>query len=140
MQDKSEKKPNPFKDFHEISPMINVLKCVAIAYAITIIVFIAYAILLTYTEITEKQMPIVVTATTIFSVVVAGYDIAKSVDSKGWLWGMTTGLIYAVIIVIIGIVSTKGNIKIEVSTVAMMIMSVAGGGLGGMIGINRKKR
>lgn len=138
MQDDKDKKTMKFKEFQEISPMINTLKGVAIAYAITIIVFIAYAILLTYTQLTEKQIPIVVTITTIISVIVAGYDSGKTANSKGWLWGMTAGLIYAVILVIIGVLTTKGNIKIEFSTVAMMIMTVAGGGLGGMIGINHK--
>lgn len=140
MQDDKDKKPMRFKEFQEISPMINTLKGVAIAYAITIIVFIAYAILLTYTQLTEKQIPMVVTITTIISVIVAGYDSAKSANSKGWLWGMTAGLIYAVILIIIGVITTKGNIKIEFSTVAMMIMAIAGGGLGGMIGINRKTK
>lgn len=140
MQDDKDKRPMRFKEFQEISPMINTLKGVAIAYAITIIVFIAYAILLTYTQLTEKQIPIVVTITTIISVIVAGYDSAKSANSKGWLWGMTAGLIYAVILIIIGVITTKGNIKIEFSTVAMMIMAIAGGGLGGMIGINRKTK
>lgn len=139
MQDNNEKKTLKLKNFEGISPMINIIKCVAIAYAITIIIFIAYAIILTYTEFTEKQIPIVVIITIIISVMVAGYDSAKSANSKGWLWGMTAGLIYAVILIIIGVLSTKGNIEIEFSTIVMLIMSIAGGGLGGMIGINAKK-
>lgn len=138
MQDNSEKKSIRFKELKEISPMINILKAVMIAYAITVIVFIGYALLLTYTEMTEKYISIVVIVTTIVSVVVAGYDSARAVSSKGWLWGMTAGLIYAVISIIIGVVSMKGKIKIEFSTVAMLFMSICGGGLGGMIGINKK--
>lgn len=138
MQDNSEKKTISFKEFKEISPMINVLKAVMIAYAITVIIFIGYAILLTYTQITEKYMSIVVIVTTIISVMLAGYDCAKAVNSKGWMWGMISGLIYAVISIIIGVVSMKGKIKIELSTVAMLFMSIACGGLGGMIGINKK--
>lgn len=138
MQDNNEKKTVSFKEFKEISPMINILKAVIIAYAITVIVFIGYAILLTYTEMTEKYMSIVVIVTTIVSVVLAGYDSAKAAPSKGWLWGITAGLLYAVISIIIGIVSMKGQIKIEFSTIAMLFMSIACGGLGGMIGINKK--
>lgn len=139
MQNNEDKDFVSFKGSSELSLMINILKCIGVAYAITIVIFIGYALLLTYTDMTEKQMPIVVIATTVISVVIAGIDIAKSVNSKGWLWGMTVGLIYAVIIVIIGIISTKGNIQIEFSTVAMIIMCIAGGGLGGMIGINKKR-
>ncbi len=138
--DNGEKKSIKFKELTEFSPMINTLKGVAIAYAITIIIFIATAMLLTYTEMTEKQIPIIVTITIILSVVVAGYDSAKGATSKGWLWGMTAGFIYAIIVIIVGLLITKGNIKIEFSTIAMIFMSVAGGALGGMIGINHSKR
>lgn len=137
--DENQKKSIKFKELKEISPMINVLKVVSIAYAITIIVFLGYAMLLTYTDITEKQMPIVVIATIGVSVILAGYDVAKSVNSKGWLWGMTSGLVYAVIAIIIEVIVTKGNIQINFSMIITIVMCVAGGGLGGMIGINRKK-
>jgi putative membrane protein (TIGR04086 family) len=139
MQGERGKKPINFNEIKEIPPMINTLKGVAVGYAITIIVWIAYAILLTYTDLTEKYIPIVVTGTEIIAVLVAGYDSAKGNTTKGWLWGMAAGLIYAIIMIILGTITMRGNAPINLSTVVMLIMLVAGGGLGGMIGVNRSK-
>lgn len=111
---------------------------VMIAYAITCIVFIAYAILLTYSSVTEQNISLIVTITGIISVVVAGFDAAKGAKSKGWLWGIIAGAVYAMILLCIGAWINKGLVP-DSRTVTLFILCVAGGGLGGVIGINKKK-
>jgi len=111
---------------------------VAIGYAITCLVFISYALLLTYTSTTEENIPLVVTLTTIVSVLVAGFDAARSASSKGWLWGIIAGFTYALLLV--GIMSwIQQALIMDSRTVTLLILSLAGGGLGGVIGINLKK-
>ena len=120
------------------APIAAILSGLGIGYAITCIIFIAYAILLTYTDITEKNIPIVVLATVVLSVLVAGYDAAKAASNKGWLWGMVAGLLYAVIMLLVGL-SVMKNFGFGAKTATLLILSLAGGGLGGIIGINYKK-
>jgi len=118
--------------------MITLLKANIIAYMITAIAFIGSALLLTYTSLPESSIPAIAIVTTIISVLVAGYDTAKGAPSKGWLWGLSAGLVYAVILIII---SSTVDQKFMVSrnTATFLIMAGAGGTLGGMIGINVKK-
>ncbi|MDR1663338.1 MAG: TIGR04086 family membrane protein [Clostridiales bacterium] len=111
---------------------------ILVGYAITCIVFLGYSMLITYTSMSEKNMPIVVAVTTLLSVVVAGFDAARGADRKGWLWGMGAGLVYVVILAVIMMLALK-NFTIDSRTVTMAILSVAGGGLGGVLGINLKK-
>ena len=111
----------------------------AVAYAITCIVFIAYAILITYTNISMDSLPLVVTVTSVISSLVAGYDAAKAALRRGWLWGLAAGFLYALILVIIGYWVGQG-FAFDLRTVTTLLLSVAGGGLGGVIGINFRKR
>ncbi len=111
---------------------------VLIAYAITCIIFIGYAMLLTYSSFSGKNLQLVVTLTSLISVIVAGFDSAKGAASKGWLWGIIAGLIYAIILAAIGIF-INGGFAIDSKTITLFILSVAGGGLGGVLGINFKK-
>lgn len=111
---------------------------VMIGYAITCLVFITYAVLLTYTSITEENISLVVTITSIVSVLVAGFDAARGATSKGWLWGIIAGFIYAVILVVI-MTWVQGRLILDSRTISVLILSLAGGGLGGVIGINLKK-
>ncbi len=105
------------------------------AYGITAVVLIAYALLITYASFTGQNLPLVVTITSLISVIVAGFDAAKGAPSKGWLWGIVAGLIYALILVSIGVWVNKG-FAMDSRTITLMVLSVAGGGLGGVIGIN----
>lgn len=119
------------------SPIINLLSGVIIGYAVTAIVFIGYAILLTYTDITDKHTELVVTITTLVSVIVSGFDTGKTVKYKGWFWGILAGLLYAIVMVLLGFFISD-NYLIDGKSYATLAISIAGGGLGGILGINFK--
>jgi len=111
---------------------------VLIAFAITCIVFLAYAMLITYTNMSERNLPIVVAVTTLLSVMVAGFDAAKGATQRGWLWGMGAGLIYVLILAILMVILLP-DFAVDGRTFTVVILGLAGGGLGGILGINLKK-
>lgn len=111
---------------------------VMIGYAITIIVFISYAILLTHTSMSENNISLVVNITSIISVLVAGFDAARTQSKKGWLWGICAGFMYGVLLICIMIFFNGGMISIP-RVVSLLALSLAGGGLGGVIGINLRR-
>lgn len=121
------------------SPVLSLLTGLGISYAFTVLVFIVYAILLTYTEVTEKNLPLVVMITVVVSVLIAGFDAAKGAKQKGWLWGMGAGFIYAFIMILIGM-CFKPSFSVDAKTIVTLILSLAGGGLGGIIGVNISKK
>jgi len=111
---------------------------VLIAYAITIIAFLGYAMLVTYTNMSEQTLPTVVAVTTFLSVLVAGFDAAKGAKNRGWLWGMVAGFVYVLIMAIIMVVMLPA-FSIDGRTLTTTAIGIAGGGLGGMLGINLRK-
>ena len=115
-----------------------ILTGVLAGYGISCIGFIACALALKYTGLAEKSVPALVTVICFISAVVAGFDSAKGADDKGWLWGLAAGLIYALILMCIGIWLSEG-FMFDGRTVTLALLSVASGGLGGIVGINFKK-
>ena len=111
---------------------------VLVGYAITCIIFLGYSMLITYTSMSEKNLPVVVAVTTLLSVLVAGFDAARGAERKGWLWGMGAGLLYILIMMAAMMVIMKG-FAVDSRTVTVAVLSVAGGGLGGVLGINLTK-
>ena len=111
---------------------------VMIGYAITLIVFITYAILLTYTNLSEDNIVMVVTTTSVISVLVAGFDAARTQAKKGWLWGLAAGLMYGGLLIFAMAIFNGGTISIARS-LSLLALSLAGGGLGGVIGINVRR-
>lgn len=114
------------------------IKADMIAFMITAILFIGAALLLTFTSLPENSIPVIAIVTTIISVLVAGYDTAKDAKSRGWLLGMSSGIVYAIILIVVGSMIAKDFI-VTGNMVTLLIISAGGGALGGMIGINVKK-
>ncbi len=124
---------------NEYMQIKSLLVGVFIAYAITIIGFISYAIALTYGNSTGDNMNIIITVITVLSVLVAGFDTAKNAKSKGLLWGMFAGATYSLIMVLLGIVLVD-NYSLDLQTVILISLSFLTGGVGGILGINIKKK
>ena len=112
---------------------------VLVGYAITAIVFLGYSMLITYTTASEQNLPMVVAVTTLLSVIVAGYDAAKGAENRGWLWGMGAGLIYILILIIL-MMNVLERFSADTHTMTVIILALAGGGMGGILGINMQKK
>ena len=121
----------------ENSRVYSLFSGVLVGYAITCIIFLGYSILITYTSMTDEKMPLLVAGATLISVIVAGFDAAKGAENKGWFWGILAGFIYAFILMIIMTLVVK-DFLVDSRTATVLVLSVAGGGLGGVMGINFK--
>jgi putative membrane protein (TIGR04086 family) len=111
---------------------------VLMGFAITAIMLLGYAILITYTDISERSLHMVVTVTTILSVLVAGFDASRGAHSRGWLWGMGAGFLYIAVLAVVMAVLLPG-FGVDGRTFLMLVLAVVGGGLGGILGINIKR-
>jgi putative membrane protein (TIGR04086 family) len=111
---------------------------VLMGFAITAIILLGYAMLITYTEMSERSLHLVVAVTTILSVLVAGFDTARGAGQRDWLWGMGAGFIYIATLAIVMAVLFP-TFTIDGRTVLILILAIVGGGLGGILGINLKR-
>ena len=109
----------------------------AVAFAITCIIFIGFGILLTYTELTEESLPLVALVCTALSAAAAGYDWAACMKQKGILWGLAAGAVYTVLLYLITSLASD-RFALELSGVMTLIVALAGGAVGGILGVNRK--
>jgi putative membrane protein (TIGR04086 family) len=124
------------EDKHQITALMT---GVFIGYAITCLAMITYALLITYLNFTGEALPLIVTITSLASAIVAGFDSGKCAKNKGWLWGMVAGSMYALILIALGIWINQGFL-LDSRTIALTVLSVSGGGVGGVIGINFSKK
>lgn len=120
------------------SAIISLTKGAIFAYLLTAVVFVVYGLLLTYTETTEKNIQIVVMITTVISVLIGGIIASKGVDSKGLFFGMLVGVVYALIMIMVGLCILP-VMKITSKMIMIIVLSISAGGIGGIIGINTKK-
>ncbi len=105
------------------------------AYAITFMVFIVYALLLTYTGISEKNNTAVVLVTMAVSLIAGGVKSAMSARQRGLVWGVVTGVLYVAVMVAAGLFLIPGY-TLGSKTLVCLLLGIGSGGLGGVIGVN----
>lgn len=134
---KNNSKATNLKGQNQNNAVVALTKGSVLAYLITAIIFIIYGVLLTYTDVTEKNTQIIVMVTTAVSVLIGGFVASKGVQNKGLFYGMLVGIVYAIIMIMIGFCFMP-TIKVTSKIVTLFTLSICAGGIGGIIGINTK--
>ena len=134
---KTAKQRKEKREHQKNNPLLCLLRGLAAAFAITCIIFIGFGILLTYTDLSEKVLPMVSLGCTALSAAAAGFDWGSCMGQKGLLWGLLAGAAYTGILFLITGLAGNG-IQIELSGLMTLIVAMAGGGIGGILGVNRK--
>ena len=117
--------------------LLCMVKGMAIAFAITCIIFIGFGILLTYTELSEDSLPMVSLVCTALSAGAAGFDWAACMQKRGLLWGMAAGAVYVLLLYVVTGLAAD-SFMLEPSALMTLAVALAGGVVGGILGVNRK--
>lgn len=112
-----------------------VFKSIVLAYVITLITFLVFAIVITYSNFPENSIPTVVVVTTVLSIVFAGMKVAARARTKGWLNGAIAGAIYMILLYFISALALTGFV-LDRYVVYMLFLGMFSGAFGGIIGIN----
>jgi len=120
-------------------PIKTIFKNILISYAITFILLLIFAFVITYTSVPYSIVSPISIVITVVSILTAGILNGKNSSEKGWLTGCITGLIYMLILYIAGSIVFK-NPGITTNGVIMIIIGIISGAAGSIIGINNKKK
>lgn len=115
-----------------------IIKSIIISYGLSLILFVIFAAILTYTRFPENAIPTIVLVVTIISIIYAAQLSAKKAKSRGWLVGSITGLMYIFILYIISLIFTQRAV-FDTHLLVIFLIAFISGAVGGVIGINIKK-
>lgn len=116
-----------------------VLKSIIISYLFTFLVFAVVSAVITYTAFPEKYIDTVVLITTILSIVISGMLVSTGARAHGWLNGGIGGFVYMLVLWILGIVFSDG-VAFSKDKIFMLVLGFVLGAVGGIIGINMKRK
>jgi len=119
------------------SNSIKIVKGSVLAITISIILLLIFAATLTYTNINEQVIPTVIIIITAVSILIGSQITASHIQKNGILNGVAVGLIYVMSLYLISSIISQ-NFSLNNYSIILIATSVMIGGLGGIIGVNRK--
>ena len=96
-----------------------------------------FSAILTYTNINENSMPTVIIVITTFSILLGSQITTAQIKKSGIINGTLVGGIYIMFLYIISSIVSK-NFSLNIYSIIMIATSLLIGGIGGIIGVNRK--
>lgn len=117
--------------------IVRVLKGSILAIITSIIGLIIFAMVLTYTNVNENIIPTVIIVITAISILIGSQITTSKIKKNGIVNGILVGLIYILFLYLISSIISK-NFSFNNYAIIMVATSIAIGGLGGIIGVNRK--
>ena len=113
--------------------ILSFLKDLLLEMIVSFVLIVAVAFIVLKISPAYSTIQILILATYVIATFVGGYVIGKVMDKGKFMWGAISGLIYAVVIVLVSII-VNGQINSETIGIIKLVMaSVGGGTLGGMV-------
>ena len=115
----------------------DIIKGTLLSMLATIILLFVYAIMLTYTNISESTIPVVTIIITAISILAGSAITTLHIRKNGAINGGLVGIIYIVSLYLVSSVVT-GNFTVNSYSIIMIAISIISGIIGGIIGVNRR--
>ena len=119
--------------------IIRIIKGSLLSIIVSVIFLIVFAMLLTYTSLSENTITPIVLAIVGLSILLGSYLSTKKINKKGILNGAMVGIIYMLILYIISSVIFM-DFSINASSIIMIVCGIIAGIIGGIIGVNTNKK
>lgn len=117
--------------------IVIILKGSLISIIATIVLLMIFAAVLTYSNINENSMPTVIIVVTALCILVGSQITTSKIKRNGIVNGALVGAIYILALYLISSIISK-DFSLNIYSIIMMSTSILIGGIGGIIGVNKK--
>ena len=131
--------PRDISGENGIFDVVYTLKGVLISYIISIVLLLLVSVIATYAAMPEAQIRIAVNIVTAVSLIICGFRAARRARRMGLVNGAAAGLIYTILLYVVGSLITR-ELSFTLSTVTTLILGFICGGLGGVMGLNMRRK
>ena len=116
---------------------LNIFKGVIISLIFTTIMLLIFAILLTYTDVSESTISTVIIIVTAISILLGSSLVNLKIKKNGLLNGAIIGASYILIIYLISSI-LNWRFTLNLQSIIMIAVGIVFGNLGGIIGVNKR--
>jgi putative membrane protein (TIGR04086 family) len=100
-----------------------------------IVLTIIVSFFLLLTDLKENSLTVYIFFIHGISLLIGGYVTGKRIGKKGWYYGGIMGVIYSIIILLIGFLGFDSSTHL--TSLLLIMLSFTTGALGGIIGVNK---
>ncbi len=121
------------------SGIIFMLKTVLFSYLVSVVLLFLVSILATFQAFSDQLIAIIANSVTALGVFLCGFMSGRHFASRGLIFGAISGIIYALLLLIIGNIAS-GTMSFGAEALTALAIGILCGAVGGIVGINTRKQ
>lgn len=121
------------------SGIIFMLKTVLFSYLVSVVLLFLASILATFQAFSDQLIAIIANSVTALGVFLCGFISGRHFASRGLIFGAICGIIYALLLLIIGNIAS-GTMSFGRDALTALAIGILCGAVGGIVGINTRKQ
>ena len=114
-----------------------IVKGVLLSLAISIFLTLLLSVVVFFADLSDRTVSTLILLVSALSVFLGAIILSKNIASRGLLNGLLLAILY--FLVLFAVSSLSGDVAIDRNNILRFISVLAGGMLGGILGINSKK-
>ena len=114
---------------------IRIFKGLLFSFVITLVSIFIFSIILTYSNISESIIPIVIIVITFISIFIGKMIGVRKINKNGMINGAIIGGSYVLLLYFISSLLNTG-FTLNIYTIIMIVVGIISGIIGGIIGVN----
>ncbi len=118
--------------------IIRFVKGMLIASVLSLLIFVLLSVIVLFVDFPDNYTTLMIILTTIISLFISGFFSAKTAGSGGWINGVAIGILYAIVLLIVGSILT-GEFLISTKWALNLLIASLSGAVGGIVGVNFRK-
>lgn len=123
----------------ETNNIIRIIKGCAVSICITMIMLVILSVILAKTTISEEFINPMIIIITAFSIFLGSIISTLKIERKGLINGTIIGIVYFGVMYIISSIANS-NFSLNFNSLILISLSIFFGMIGGIIGVNLKKK
>lgn len=115
--------------------IVKIVKGITYSFIVTLISIFIFSVILTYTNVSEGIVPIVIIVLTFISILIGTIISMRKISKNGMINGAIIGGMYVVLLYLISSILNTG-FTMNVYTIIMIVLGIVSGIIGGIIAVN----
>ncbi|MGE5631635.1 MAG: TIGR04086 family membrane protein [Caulobacteraceae bacterium] len=111
------------------------LKSLLICFAISFVLIIIYALILSFTSMSDSSMSLTIQIIMILGITSSSIYGGKRASRRGWMFGLILGLVFTILLVPLSI-GFGQEFSLDKYFIARLLLGAVVGLIGGIIGVN----
>ena len=111
----------------------NIFMALIRSFIVSFILLLIFAMIMFVGDISNNVVGVMVVVTYFISTLIGGLYIGSKADKNKYMWGIILGVAYFALLIMVSILSNKGDLTLDLSVIIALIVSTIGGMVGGMV-------